>query len=116
VPPKDSDLAALGRQWLGVDIETGELVEQFAVTGIDAARLNDLTTALRYYGFHATVKPPFKLAPHATLERLVDTIKIDAEGVSPIEIPPLEIAVMTSSHPSAVTLRKPYDSSPNRVF
>lgn len=70
-PRADTPLAAFGRAWLGRDVETGavtapptssDLVEQSWRVAIADAAL---------YGFHATLKPPFRLAAGhdvATLE------------------------------------------------
>ena len=94
VPPKDSDLAVFGREFLGVDIETGDSVEQATVKGLEAGKLKNLTAQSKFYGFHGTLKPPFRLAPNASLENLLKATKIFAAGMSPIETPTLEIAVI----------------------
>lgn len=92
VPPADSSIARFGREWLGVDIETGELHKQSAIDGLSPERQEALTASPRYYGFHGTLKPPFKLAANATLESLLVATRLFAKSVSPIELPPLELA------------------------
>lgn len=52
-------LARFGAAWLGWDAEAGQAVEQPVVAGLDMAAL---TEAPRRYGFHATMKAPFRLA------------------------------------------------------
>ena len=64
--PDDRDLATFGASWLGWDIETGRAVAQPAVDGIAEA-----TETPRRYGFHGTLKPPFKLAKGAIEAELV---------------------------------------------
>ncbi|MEQ6247530.1 DUF1045 domain-containing protein [Sulfitobacter sp. HNIBRBA3233] len=64
VPP-DGPLADFGATWLGWDIRRGAPEDQPDVTGIAAA-----TEAPRKYGFHATLKPPFRLADGATPDTL----------------------------------------------
>ena len=57
----DGDLAAFGAMWLGWDITTGQTVER---PRVNVPRpLDDLTKAATPYGFHATIKPPFRLTP-----------------------------------------------------
>lgn len=92
VPAADSGIAKFGREWLGVDIETGERHDQPAIEGISPARHETLTSGPRYYGFHGTLKPPFQLAANANLENLLIATRLFAKSVSPIEIPPLELA------------------------
>ncbi len=94
VPPRDSELAKFGREWLGVDIETGELLKQATVKGVTKSRFNALTIVPRSYGFHGTLKPPFELAAGMSHDGLIDAIKLYAQGLSPIEIPALEISVI----------------------
>ena len=58
-------LAGFGASWLGWDIATDAAVPQPDVAGIDA-----ITALPSRYGFHATLKPPFRLADDATPEAL----------------------------------------------
>jgi hypothetical protein len=59
-PPAGSALARFGAGWLGWDAEAGVAVDGPAVAGRAA-----LVAAPRRYGFHATLKPPFRLAEGA---------------------------------------------------
>lgn len=69
-PAADSALARFGTDWLGRDNETDSSIPQRSVAGIPPNRLQEITASARHYGFHATLKPPFALAPGATPERL----------------------------------------------
>ncbi len=60
-PAADSALWRAGCRWLGRDAVTGDLLAQPGCDGIDPGRLVDVTEAPRFYGFHATLKPPFHL-------------------------------------------------------
>lgn len=66
-------LARFGAEWLGWDAETGMAPAQPRVSGLD---LPALTATPRRYGFHATLKAPFRLAegrgPEALLAALQD--------------------------------------------
>ncbi|MEM6942080.1 MAG: DUF1045 domain-containing protein [Pseudomonadota bacterium] len=73
VPP-DGPLAAFGGKWLGWDVVTGRAVPQFDVPG-----LHDITMTPRKYGFHGTLKPPFRLKEGQTLEAL-ETAVSDVAG------------------------------------
>jgi putative phosphonate metabolism protein len=61
-PVASSDWAQFGDHWLGRNVETGASLEQPTLSGFDAGRLRELTEAPRQYGFHGTLKPPFRLA------------------------------------------------------
>lgn len=55
----DGALAEFGAEWLGWDVATGQAVPQPVITAPRA--LAELTAAATPYGFHATIKPPFRL-------------------------------------------------------
>ena len=67
--PPDGPLARFGARWLGWDITAGRPVRQTPPEGLPAT-LDDLTETPRKYGFHATIKPPFRLAPGQNPEAL----------------------------------------------
>lgn len=56
--PPPGPLATFGAHWLGWDVQAGRAVAQPDVPGIGR-----ITGQPRKYGFHATLKPPFRLAP-----------------------------------------------------
>jgi len=62
-PSADSALWRFGSAVLGYDAETGDDVTQLVPPGIDPARFRALTSDPRLYGFHGTIKAPFRLAP-----------------------------------------------------
>ena len=59
-----------GAQWLGRNPASGARCGQPEMDGVDAALFHRLTEAPRRYGFHATLKAPFRLAPGKTLTML----------------------------------------------
>lgn len=63
--PVDDTLANFGAAWLGWDLRTGRATRQVNVHG-----LHDITMTPRKYGFHGTLKPPFKLAEGFSLDDL----------------------------------------------
>jgi putative phosphonate metabolism protein len=60
-PPRGSALARFGARWLGWDAEAGLPVPQLEVPGLPAP-VPEITATPRRYGFHGTLKPPFRLA------------------------------------------------------
>jgi putative phosphonate metabolism protein len=65
-PRRDSTFWRWGSTWLGRDAFTGEAIAQPLISGIDPDRLFQVTSEPRKYGFHGTLKPPFRLAPNTT--------------------------------------------------
>ena len=59
--PAPGPLADFGASWLGWDVDRGAEAVHPVLDGLDAS-VADLTAEARKYGFHATIKPPFRLA------------------------------------------------------
>ena len=57
--PPPGEFADFGASWLGWDAATGREVAQPDLDGLDLAAM---TARARRYGFHATLKAPFRLA------------------------------------------------------
>lgn len=90
-PAPDTALAAFGRAWLGRDAERGAPVEPPRLSGIEADRLAAITAEPRHYGFHATLKAPFALAPGATRDAAAATALALARAWAPFDAPPLAL-------------------------
>lgn len=58
----DGALGAWGEGWLGWSMQQGRALAQPDIVGLPRP-LPDLTRAASTYGLHATIKPPFRLAP-----------------------------------------------------
>src|SRR4051794_24659558 len=65
-PPPESALWRFGSGVLGYDASTGADAPLLAPDGFLPAEWRDLTAEPRRYGFHATLKAPFRLAEGAT--------------------------------------------------
>lgn len=76
--PPPGPLADFGAQWLGWDVQAGCGVDQPDVPGIGT-----FTERPRKYGFHATLKPPFRLAEGRTQQALSDALAVLASGMAP---------------------------------
>jgi len=59
--PEPGPLADFGARWLGWDIETGTGCPHPDIPGLPRP-VEEITRTPRKYGFHGTVKPPFRLA------------------------------------------------------
>jgi putative phosphonate metabolism protein len=67
--PEPGQLADLAAAWLGWDAATGLPVPHPQLAGLPRT-IAELTETPRKYGFHGTIKPPFRLAPGQTAEGL----------------------------------------------
>jgi len=90
-PAPSTLLAALSRQWLGRDAESGTSLPPPSCINGAADWWQSITHAPRRYGFHGTMKPPFVLAPGRSLEELDDALRELAEATTAFALPPLEL-------------------------
>lgn len=77
LPPKGSALARFGARWLGWDVDRGTASESLAP---------ELTATPRKYGFHGTLKPPFKLAPGCDAAGLEAEVVALAQRCAPVTL------------------------------
>ncbi len=91
--PSDPALADFGARWLGWDIARGRAVAQPDLSGLPAP-LRQITGPARRYGFHATLKPPFRLAPDKTERALVEALDRLCDQIPPQPIGGLAPQVM----------------------
>ena len=90
-PPKGSDLARFGAEWLGWDAEAGTHPPRSDPPGLPIPAA-EITAAPRRYGFHATVKPPFRLAGGTDPAGLRAAFHDFAAGQAPFLAPPLALS------------------------
>lgn len=95
-PPAGSPLARLAAAWLGHDPETGEAVEPGDALPPDLlAALPEpretLVRAARVYGFHATLKAPFRLGEGIDHEILDGAVAALAARTAPVVAPRLMV-------------------------
>lgn len=83
-PELDDPLHAAASAWLGRDAETGVALAQ-----PDLPEITGITADPRGYGFHATLKPPFRLA--TSYDALLADVRRWAAGVAPFGLPPLSV-------------------------
>ena len=92
-PPQGSGLARFGAAWLGWDPEAGREVAQPALAM--PRPLGELTSTPRRYGFHATLKAPFRLAegtdPAALDRAIANLARRSAPALGPRLAPSLRL-------------------------
>ena len=84
-PDPASPWWSAGCVWLGRDALAGRAVEQPRVEALDPATFARLTAEPRRYGWHATLKPPFRLAAgvdERTLRKRLAALAADTDAVA----------------------------------
>jgi putative phosphonate metabolism protein len=95
-PDRDDPLTRVAANWLGRDPFTGAAAPAPAIGRLSPAEIAFHTAAARRYGFHATLKAPFRLVDTETETSLNKAMEVFAEGVAPIVIPRLVIRQIDS--------------------
>lgn len=85
-PLPDDPLTASSSAWLGRDAATNAPVPQPAIEGID-----EVTAEPRGYGFHATLKPPMRLADGKDWFGFIAAVRAMASGIAPFDLPPVAV-------------------------
>lgn len=93
-PPVESALWRFGSAILGYDAQTGEAPAAPDLAGFDAETWHAATAEPRRYGFHGTLKAPFRLAEGRGADDLVAAAAACAAGIHPFEMPPLEVRAL----------------------
>jgi len=96
-PPPDTPLWRFGSRVLGYDAATGEDLEGFAPAGFDLAAWRAITARPRVYGFHATLKAPFRLAAGATAAELATAMEAFCAGRPAFDIGPLAVSALSEA-------------------
>ena len=84
-PHPDDPLFAAAACWLGRDSES-------AASRPDLPDIAEVTAEPRRYGFHATLKPPMRLADGRTWDDLVRAARALADRVAPFDLPLLAVS------------------------
>jgi len=115
-PPPESALWRFGSAVVGRDAASGETLSSFAPEGVDAAAWRSMTSEPRRYGFHATIKAPFRLADDACVSDLCAALGDLAQDEKPFAAGRLAVSTLalgdaasfvalTPSSPSAAVAR-----------
>lgn len=93
-PSQSLPLYGQGSQWLGRDAITGATLEPDLPDHIRHEDWLRVTDSPRRYGFHATLKPPFRLADNTTLEELQAALAEFAHSHNCFCAPPLAVGTL----------------------
>lgn len=95
-PPDQSALWRFGSAVLGYDAAAGRDVPHLPLVGIPAAEWPALSAEPRTYGFHATLKAPFRLAPGMAIEDLYEALEDMAPRQTPVILEGLAVTRLGS--------------------
>lgn len=88
--PDPGPLADFAAAWLGWDATAGRRVAHPDVPGLPLP-IAEITATPRIYGFHGTVKPPFRLAPGTDAEGLHSVAAALCARLAPVTLPGLAL-------------------------
>ena len=94
-PEPDDPWWRFGVGWLGADPATGDRIQAPAVPGISRSMWEQITAGPRFYGWHATLKPPFQLDPGFTEEALITRLSDFARTRAPFALPGLSVQTLS---------------------
>lgn len=90
--PRQGAFATLAAEWLGWSAETGQPLPQTQLQGIaDPAAI---TEAARRYGFHGTLRAPFRLAEGVTALHLMEAMATLSRRLAPVVCEGLRLEIM----------------------
>lgn len=84
--PDGDALTSFGASWLGWDIDEGQPVDHPRLPDLPQAQIAAMTQQPRRYGFHATLKPPFALAPGGSVASLLDDLREICVTQPPVQL------------------------------
>lgn len=88
-PDAATPLASFGASWLGWDSASGARCAHPQVADLDIA---EITETPRKYGFHGTLKPPFRLADGTTADELQSALATLCATAAPVTLDGLQLA------------------------
>ncbi|WP_424992639.1 DUF1045 domain-containing protein [Oceaniradius stylonematis] len=93
-PPRDHELTVAAAQWLGRDAFSGLPIPATGLGALGAGAQAYYTAAPRRYGFHGTLKAPFRLASHAREGDLLRALGEFCATMAPVPLPDLAIGLL----------------------
>ncbi|QKV17427.1 DUF1045 domain-containing protein [Oricola thermophila] len=86
-PPRDHELARAASTWLGRDAFSGLSLPHVEGTGLALGEIAYFTAVPRRYGFHATLKAPFRLADGVSEDELLSMAERFSRESDPVIVP-----------------------------
>jgi putative phosphonate metabolism protein len=93
-PSENSPLWRFGSSILGYDAATGQDAPFRPLRGIALERWPELSAEPRLYGFHATLKAPFRLAPGMTRDDLFEALEDMAPRQTTVVLEGLQVTTL----------------------
>jgi putative phosphonate metabolism protein len=93
-PPQHSPWWELGARWLGRDECDDVALAQPLLAEIEPTEFHSITAQPRRYGFHATLKAPFRLSLGHSVEELMARLQALARQLQPVTLGPVQAAVL----------------------
>lgn len=93
-PPPETTLAVVARQWLGRDSTRLQCPDQKLPAQISPTRFREIIASPFHYGFHATLKPPFRLQSEVTIADIEDRLATFAAKRKSFILPQLKVSTM----------------------
>lgn len=93
-PSDDTGLAAAAENWFGRSIWSAECAKTPQVPGIRTDRMQELLKAPRHYGFHGTLKPPFRVAQTTRVEKVNERLADFAQSRAVFRLPQLRVTLL----------------------
>jgi len=95
-PPPDSAFARAGSTWLGRCAYTGNVLRQPDLPDVTPQMLRACTSSPRRYGWHATIRAPFHLAPGHHPEEVWHAVAALCRSWPAFALPPLRVRPLRS--------------------
>jgi 2'-5' RNA ligase len=116
-PPPESELWRFGCDVIGRDALTGARCDGFAPEGFTPGAWREMTSDPRRYGFHATLKAPFRLRLDLDHADLIDSVAEFAQSFEPFDAGELSAGALAIGDGRAfVALRPEGDLKRLRAF
>lgn len=93
-PPPAHPLTRMASNWIGRDAFTGKPLTPPRIASLEPRDIALKTAAARRYGFHATLKAPFSLAPGQSEAELQKAADAFATTIQPFVLPALQVTIL----------------------
>ncbi len=93
-PEAQSPWWSFGAHWLGRDEQKNIALQCAAHDGLPAEELERITTEPRRYGFHATLKAPFRLADGRGEDDLLTSVQALALSLEFVKLGPMQVKTL----------------------
>lgn len=93
-PAREAPLGRVAAEWLGRDAYGGSVRQRPDLGSLSDAEIAFHTASARRYGFHATLKAPFRLAADQTEAQLLNVLDAFCAAREPVLVPQIKLTRM----------------------